>query len=106
MRGTECLVRRPFCPGREQHRRGSVPGSRVRRSSNCPLGRQNDRSGASINRYSVFRRVVDYYNDDPTGRKAGEDAFDMRKPLSRDKKLKHIRKNGENFRVEPEDLYH
>lgn len=56
--------------------------------------------------YSVFRRVVDYYNDDPAGRKAGEDAFDMRKPLSRDKKLKHIRTNGENFRVEPEDLYH
>lgn len=56
--------------------------------------------------YTVFRRVVDYYNDDPTGRKAGEDAFDMRKPLGRDKKGKHIRKNGENFRVEPEDLYH
>ena len=67
---------------------------------------KNDRLGASANRYSVFRRVVDYYNDDPTGRKAGEDAFDMRKPLSRDKKLKHIRKHGENFRVEPEDLYH
>ena len=59
-----------------------------------------------INRYSIFRRVIDYYNDDPTGRKAGEDAFDMRKPLSRDKRLKNIRKNGENFRVEPEDLYH
>lgn len=67
---------------------------------------KNDRLGGSANRYSVFRRVVDYYNDDPTGRKAGEDAFDMRKPLSRDKKLKHIRKHGENFRVEPEDLYH
>ena len=106
MRGTECLVRRPFRPGREQHRRGLVPRARVRRTSNCPLGRHNDRSGVSFNRYSVFRRVVDYYNDDPTGRKAGEDAFDMRKPLSRDKKLKHIRKNGENFRVEPEDLYH
>ena len=50
--------------------------------------------------------MIDYYNDDPTGRKAGEDAFDMRKPLSRDKKLKYIRKNGEKFRVEPEDLYH
>ena len=70
------------------------------------LERQKDHLRASINRYSVFRRVVDYYNDDPTGRKAGEDAFDMRKPLSRDKKLRHIRTNGENFRVEPEDLYH
>lgn len=66
----------------------------------------NESLKAFTHRYSVFRRVVDYYNDDPTGRKAGEDAFDMRKPLSRDKKLKHIRKNGENYRVEPEDLYH
>lgn len=56
--------------------------------------------------YSVFRRVVEYYSDDPTGRKAGEDAFDMRKPLSRDKKRQHVRKNGENFRVAPEDIYH
>lgn len=67
---------------------------------------KNHRLGGSTNRYSVFRRVVDYYNDDPTGRRAGEDAFDMRKPLSRDKKLKYIRKNGENYRVDPEDLYH
>ena len=56
--------------------------------------------------YSVFRRVVDYYSDDPTGRKAGEDAFDMRKPLARDKKRQHIRKHGEDFRVMPEDIYH
>ena len=70
------------------------------------LERRNDDSSVSINRYSVFRRVADYYNDDPTGRKAGEDAFDMRKPLSRDLNLKHIRKNGQDFRVEPEDLYH
>ena len=56
--------------------------------------------------YSVFRRVVDYYSDDPTGGRDGEDAFDMRKPLSRDKKKLHVRKNGENFRVNPEDLYH
>lgn len=57
------------------------------------------------NRYSIFRRVINYYNDDPTGRKGGEDAFDMRKPLSRDKKLQHIRPDGENHRVNPEDLY-
>ena len=56
--------------------------------------------------YTVFRRVVDYYSDDPTGRKKGEDAFDMRKPLSRDKKRVHTRKNGENHRVMPEDIYH
>lgn len=68
--------------------------------------RYQDRLRETVHRYSVFRRVVDYYNDDPTGRKAGEDAFDMRKPLSRDKKLKHIRNNGQDFRVEPEDLYH
>jgi N-terminal acetyltransferase B complex catalytic subunit len=56
--------------------------------------------------YSVFRRVLKYYSDDPTGGKAGEDAFDMRKPLHRDKKLQHIRDNGENYVVHPEDLYH
>ncbi|MCJ1483238.1 hypothetical protein MMC06_003405 [Schaereria dolodes] len=56
--------------------------------------------------YSVFRRVVDYYNDDPTGRRSGEDAYDMRKPLNRDKKREHIRANGEGFMVNPEDLYH
>ena len=63
-------------------------------------------TGVLRDRYSVFRRVVDYYSDDPTGRSTGEDAFDMRKPLKRDKKLKYIRKNGENFRIEPEDIYH
>lgn len=50
--------------------------------------------------------MVDYYSDNPTGDRDGEDAFDMRKPLSRDKKKQHIRKDGENFRISPEDLYH
>ena len=63
-------------------------------------------NAGDLSRYSVFRRVVDYYSDDPTGGKDGEDAFDMRKPLTRDKKKQHVRKNGENFRVNPEDLYH
>lgn len=56
-------------------------------------------------RYSVFRRVVNYYSDDPSGMSdSGEDAFDMRKPCSRDKKLEHVRENGENFPVGPEDV--
>lgn len=55
--------------------------------------------------YSVFRRVVNYYMDDPTGKSdGGEDAFDMRKPLDRDKERKFVRDNGENFRVNPEDV--
>jgi hypothetical protein len=58
-----------------------------------------------IYRYSVFRRVVNYYSDDPSGMsETGEDAFDMRKPCSRDKKLEHVRENGENFPVGPEDV--
>ena len=48
--------------------------------------------------YSVYRRVVKYYNDD-------SDAFDMRKPLSRDKKRETVRENGENIAVEPSDVW-
>lgn len=83
--------------------------------------------------YSVYRRVVMYYSDDAPnggadddhvgkedehgdgaregeeagrgGGGAGEDAFDMRKPLHRDKDRKHVRENGEEFRVSPEDVY-
>ena len=57
--------------------------------------------------YSVFRRVVDYYSDDPTGKNQGgsEDAFDMRKPLDRDKTRKHIRENGEEHRVTADDVF-
>ncbi|KAI4167344.1 MAG: hypothetical protein LQ343_007305 [Gyalolechia ehrenbergii] len=56
--------------------------------------------------YSVFRRVVGYYSDDPTGKGTSEDAFDMRKSLSRDKKKRYIRENGENYPINPEDIYH
>jgi N-terminal acetyltransferase B complex catalytic subunit len=57
--------------------------------------------------YSVFRRVVDYYSDDPTGKNQGgsEDAFDMRKPLDRDKMRKHVRENGEEHRVTADDVF-
>ena len=56
--------------------------------------------------YSTYRRVLSYYSDDPTGRSStGEDAFDMRKPLKRDKKKKYIRENGEDFRITPEEMY-
>lgn len=68
------------------------------------LARSNPHAG--VNRYSVFRRVLKYYSDDPMGGNAGEDAYDMRKPLRRDKKLQHIRTNGENYMIHPEDLYH
>ncbi|KAF2863457.1 acyl-CoA N-acyltransferase [Piedraia hortae CBS 480.64] len=42
--------------------------------------------------YSVYRRIKDYYSD-------GQDAFDMRKSLKRDKKNKTVRANGENVVV-------
>jgi N-terminal acetyltransferase B complex catalytic subunit len=48
--------------------------------------------------YSVYRRVVKYYNDN-------SDAFDMRKPLSRDTKMETIRENGENIAVDPSDVW-
>ena len=57
--------------------------------------------------YSVFRRVVDYYSDDPTGKGGGkgEDAFDMRKPLGRDKDRRHVREKGEDFHVGADDVF-
>lgn len=56
--------------------------------------------------YSVFRVVKDYYGDhatDPT--QSSEDAFDMRKAMRRDKTGQHIRDNGENHEVRPEDVW-
>jgi N-terminal acetyltransferase B complex catalytic subunit len=56
--------------------------------------------------YSVFRVVKDYYGDhatDPT--QSSEDAFDMRKPMKRDQKLQHIRSDGEQHFVNPEDVW-
>jgi N-terminal acetyltransferase B complex catalytic subunit len=48
--------------------------------------------------YSVFRKVEGYYNDDA-------DAFDMRKPLSRDRERLHVREHGERFVVQPADVW-
>ncbi|KAI9663396.1 MAG: hypothetical protein M1829_006088 [Trizodia sp. TS-e1964] len=49
--------------------------------------------------YSIYRRVVAYYIDEPVG--TGEDAFDMRKSLVRDVKREHVRERGEQFEVLP-----
>lgn len=59
-----------------------------------------------VYRYTVYRRVLDYYSDNPTAAKEAEDAFDMRKPLSRDKHRQHVRKNGRDVKIDPEDIYH
>lgn len=48
--------------------------------------------------YSVYRCIVDYYND-------GSDAYDMRKPLSRDKDRKTVRLDGESTRVDPAEVW-
>ncbi|KAK0357289.1 N-alpha-acetyltransferase 20 [Friedmanniomyces endolithicus] len=48
--------------------------------------------------YSIFRRISDYYND-------GSDAFDMRKPLKRDKQRKTVRPNGENIKIDPTEVW-
>ncbi|KAM0302658.1 hypothetical protein HYE67_009730 [Fusarium culmorum] len=56
--------------------------------------------------YSVFRVVKDYYGDHATDpSKSSEDAFDMRKPMKRDKDHQHIRDDGENHLVNPEDVW-
>ena len=48
--------------------------------------------------YSVFRTVIAYYSDDA-------DAYDMRKPLSRDKNKHTVREDGVDFEVEPSDVW-
>ncbi|KAH8908932.1 acyl-CoA N-acyltransferase [Coniochaeta sp. PMI_546] len=56
--------------------------------------------------YSVFRVVKDYYGDhstDPT--LFSEDAYDMRKPMKRDVKKEHVREDGMNHEVGPEDVW-
>jgi N-terminal acetyltransferase B complex catalytic subunit len=47
--------------------------------------------------YSVFRRVVGYYDDN-------SDAFDMRKSLRRDKERLHVREGGEEVRISPSEV--
>lgn len=49
-------------------------------------------------RYSVFRKVKDYYAD-------GCDAYDMRKAMTRDKDKKHIREKGEEVEVDPSEVW-
>ncbi|RAR10859.1 acyl-CoA N-acyltransferase [Stemphylium lycopersici] len=48
--------------------------------------------------YSVYRVVKDYYND-------GEDALDMRKSCSRDKKGECVRVDGEKWEVSAEEVW-
>jgi N-terminal acetyltransferase B complex catalytic subunit len=57
--------------------------------------------------YSVFRVVREYYHDDLADPDSviGEDAYDMRKPLKRDKDKKHARTNGKEFVVDPQDVW-
>ncbi|KAL1883002.1 hypothetical protein VTK73DRAFT_524 [Phialemonium thermophilum] len=56
--------------------------------------------------YSVFRVVRDYYGDHSSDRTlSSEDAYDMRKPMKRDVKRKHIRADGEKYEVDPCDVW-
>lgn len=48
--------------------------------------------------YSVYRKIVGYYNDEA-------DAFDMRKPLKRDKEKGTVRQDGENVLVDPSEVW-
>jgi N-terminal acetyltransferase B complex catalytic subunit len=56
--------------------------------------------------YSVFRVVKDYYGEHSTDPNlSSEDAYDMRKPMKRDKKLQHVRDDGERHEVDPSDVW-
>jgi len=52
--------------------------------------------------YSIYRRVINYYGSStqlpPAGQDA-HDAFDMRKPLSRDALRRSVRSNGQTIHV-------
>ncbi|KAM6500128.1 N-acetyltransferase [Amanita muscaria] len=56
--------------------------------------------------YSVYRRVKEYYGTLGVGKggRDEEDAFDMRKPLSRDKDKRSIRENGRDFIVNAQSV--
>ncbi|TCD63566.1 N-terminal acetyltransferase [Steccherinum ochraceum] len=56
--------------------------------------------------YSVYRRVREYYGSLGLGRsgKDEEDAFDMRKPLSKDTGRRSIRANGREMIVSAHDV--
>lgn len=56
--------------------------------------------------YSVFRVVKDYYGDHATDpSRSSEDAFDMRKSMRRDCNRQHLRNDGEQHVVDPEDVW-
>ncbi|KAJ4483635.1 N-acetyltransferase [Lentinula aciculospora] len=56
--------------------------------------------------YSVYRRVREYYGNLGVGKggRDEEDAFDMRKPLSRDIAQRSIRSNGRDIVVNAHDV--
>lgn len=57
--------------------------------------------------YGVYRVVRGYYGDnaeDP-GCPDGEDAYDMRKAMRRDEKREHVREDGVEHVVSPEDVW-
>jgi len=56
--------------------------------------------------YSVYRRVREYYGSLGIGRggRDEEDAFDMRKPLSRDPSRRSVRSNGRDIIVSAQEV--
>ncbi|EGN95757.1 hypothetical protein SERLA73DRAFT_186968 [Serpula lacrymans var. lacrymans S7.3] len=56
--------------------------------------------------YSVYRRVREYYGNLGVGKggRDEEDAFDMRKPLSRDPQRRSVRLNGRDMIVSAHDV--
>ncbi|TEB15065.1 N-acetyltransferase [Coprinellus micaceus] len=56
--------------------------------------------------YSVFRRVREYYGTLGIGKggRDEEDAFDMRKPMSKDVHKRSIRANGRDMIVSPQEV--
>ncbi|CUS07650.1 unnamed protein product [Tuber aestivum] len=63
--------------------------------------------------YSVYRTVVEYYSSSIGGGGGGgggneggdEDAYDMRKPMRRDKHRKSVRENGREVKVFPHEVW-
>jgi hypothetical protein len=92
------IIKSPFSSTKSLGTFSHVLDCQESRQASPANGRELTLWIALLNSYSIYRRIPGYYNDN-------DDAYDMRKPLKRDKDRKHVRENGENHLVDPGDVW-